>query len=180
MGRAALKIKNFSSEELKTLLRKDEKYRVGVRIYACYQVSLGKKPKELETLYNTSHKSITNWVNRLNEGGPEALVDKKKSGRQPRLTQEQTVRIKDVVLHQSPELHGFNTSTWTGPLVIELIWNLFSVRYKKAQIYNVLHKMGLSFQKGKGIYPEKVERTQAVESIKKTPNRTGGGECDFV
>ena len=69
MSKIALTIKNYTSGELRSLLRKDEKFQQAVRLYTCYQVSMGKRPQELESIYETSFKSICNWVNCLNEGG---------------------------------------------------------------------------------------------------------------
>lgn len=169
MSRVALKIENYSSEELKALLRKDEKFQQGVRLYACYQVSKGKKPKDLEDLYETSFKSICNWVNKLNAGGVEALIDKEKPGRTPKLNDVQRSEVKSLVLSQSPEEFGYNSSTWTGLLLINWIKNEYNIEYKKAQIYNILKGLNLTFQKGKGIYPEASEREEKVVALKKTP-----------
>jgi|SRR5680860_194209 len=171
MSRVALKIENYSSEELKALLRKDEKFQQGVRLYACYQVSKGKKPKELEDLYETSFKSICNWVNKLNKGGVEALIDKEKPGRPPKLTKEQKEKIKFVVLEQRPDDYQYNSSTWTGLLLIDWIDKQYNIVYKKAQIYNILKNMGLTFQKSKGFYPEAEERAEKVDALKKTSRR---------
>lgn len=173
MSKAALKIKNYSSSALKSMLRKDEKFQQGVRLYACYQVSLGKRPKELEDIYETSFKSICNWVNRLNAGGVEALIDKIKPGRNKRLDSDQLAIIKDVVLNKTPEEFKYNSSTWTGPLLILWIEKEFGIRYKKAQIYNILSELGLSFQKGKGIYPEAQEREEKLLILKKTSRGKG-------
>jgi transposase len=172
MGRVALKVKNYSSDELKALLRKDVKFQQGVRLYACYQVSKGKKPKELEDIYETSFKSICNWVNKLNQGGVEALIDKEKPGRTPKLTEMQRTAIKDLVLNKNPEEFGYNSSTWTGLLLIDWIKKNYNVEYKKAQIYNILKSLNLTFQKGKGIYPETIDREEKVEALKKTSRRT--------
>jgi len=46
----------------------------------------------------------------------------------------------------------------------------FGIEYKQAQIYNILHFLGFSFQKGKGYFPEIGERTEKLEAIKKTSN----------
>ena len=118
MSRVALKVKNFNSEELKALLRKDDKLQQGVRLYACYQVSKGKKPKNLEDIYETSFKSICNQVNKLNQGGVEALLDNEKHGRTSKLNELQKTTIKDLVLNTSPEDCGYNSSTWTNLLLI--------------------------------------------------------------
>jgi transposase len=173
MSKVALTIKNYSSNELKMMLRKDEKFQQGIRLYACYQVSLGKRPQELEDIYDTSFKSICNWVNRLNKGGVEALIDKAKPGRRKRLDTEQKNNIREVVLYKTPEDYGFNSATWTGPLLIAWLKKEYKVEYKKAQIYNILRGLGLSFQKGKGVYPEAAERDESLGILKKTPRGKG-------
>ncbi|TAG90969.1 MAG: IS630 family transposase [Bacteroidetes bacterium] len=173
MSKIALKVENYSSEELKALLRKDEKFQQGVRLYACYQVSKGRRPKELEDIYETSFKSICNWVNKLNKGGVEALIDKEKSGRPPKLTLEQRLAIKEVVIGQEPSNYGYNSSTWTGLLLIDFIHKQYGISFKKAQIYNILADLGLSFQKSKGFYPEASGREEKVELLKKTKTRKG-------
>lgn len=171
MSKKALTIKNYSSSELKSLLRKDERFQQGVRLYACYQVSKGMRPKDLEDLFETSFKSICNWVHRLNEGGVDALVDKEKPGRNSRLTELQKDRLKRVML-ESPSDYGYNSSTWTGLLLIDWIHKEFDITYKKAQIYNIIKSLGYTYQKGKGIYPETKERSDSVESLKKTLGST--------
>lgn len=173
MSKVPLKIKNYSSDELKALLRKDEKFQQGVRLFACYQVSLGKRPNELADMYETTIKSICNWVNKLNEGGVEALVDKVKPGRTKKLSVESLEEIRIVLIEKSPDQFGYNTTTWTGPLLIEYIKKHYGVAYKKAQIYNIIHSLGLTYKKGKGIYPEKANREPIVEELKKNLTKKG-------
>ncbi len=168
MSRAALKIENYSPEELKSLLRKDEKFQQGVRLYACYQVSKGKRPKDLEDIYETSFKSICNWVNKLNKGGVEALVDKQKPGRTPRLSKDQKLELKDLVLNKSPEDYNYNSSTRTGLLLIDWIKDSYGIEYRKAQVYNILKSLNLTLQKAKGVYPEAMERDEKLAALKKT------------
>jgi hypothetical protein len=35
------------------------------------------------------------------------------------LTQENRDRIKELLSNESPEVFGYNTRTWTGPIVIQ-------------------------------------------------------------
>jgi transposase len=150
------------------LLRKDEKFQQGVRLYACYQVSKGKKPKDLEDIYETSFKSICNWVNKLNQGGVDALIDKEKTGRISKLNCSQKQELKDLVLNKSPKDYDYNSATWTGLILIDWIKKQYNVEYKKAQIYNILKDLNLTFQKGKGIYLEAAECEEEVAALKKT------------
>jgi transposase len=59
-------------------------------------------------------------------------------------------------MDESPVDYGFNTDTWTGPILIEWIKSQFDIVFKKAQIYNILRKNGFSYQKARGFYPEAV------------------------
>ena len=78
-----------------------------------------------------------------------------------------------MVLNKSPEELGYNSSTWTGLLLIDWIKKNYDVEYKKAQIYNIMKSLNLTFQKGKGIYPEIIDREEKVDALKKTSRRTG-------
>src|SRR4051812_19801170 len=153
MARPVLKIKGYQPENIKALFRDDERYTIGIRLYAIYQVSLGQPSRKLEELYNTSFKQITNWVHRFEQKGIEGLKDKVGRGRTSRLSEEQRQRIK-LLLKEQPEDYGYNSATWTGPMLIEWIEKEYGIVYKKAQIYNVIHALGYTYQKGRGIFPE--------------------------
>ena len=152
---------------VKSHLRKDGKFSQGVRLYIVYQIKLGRTAEELETLYSVSHKSICNWVHSYNHHGIDGLTDKPRSGRPCRLHAGQLATLKET-LAAEPEKAGYSSGVWSGPLVIDYIQHTFGVVYKKSQIYNLLHKLGLTFQCGKAVYPEASEREETVTAIKKT------------
>ena len=160
MGRPVLKIKGYSSEEIKSLFRKDERYTIGIGLYAIYKVSIGKPSRELEILYNTSFKQITNWVHRLENEGINGLIDKPKSGRKPQLSAEQLQTIGTILKEKLPTEYGYNSSTWTCPMLIDWINKEFKIEFKKAQIYNIIEKLGFIYQKYKRIYPESNDEKQ--------------------
>jgi transposase len=172
MSKAKLIVERLTADEIHKLLRKDEKYMIGVRLYAVYQIALGAASRDLEEIYNVSFKSVCNWVHAFNKYGVEGLKDEPKSGRKPRLTNEQIETIKTTILNKKPTDYNYNTSTWTGPLIMDFIEKQFGVNFKKAQIYNLMKKMGLSYQKGKGVYPEanSDKRAEFVGELKKTPD----------
>ena len=66
------------------------------------------------------------------------------------------------ILSPSPELRDF-------------INKHYHVVYKKAQVYNLLKRLGFTFQKGRVKYPEADEqkRGEFKELVKKTTRRTG-------
>ena len=138
MGRQVLKVKGYSPQTIQSLFRDDERYTIGIRLYAVYQVACGQSSRKLEELYNTSFKQITNWVHQFERAGISGLRNKPRKGRTPKLTEEQRKTVKDVLENHLPSEYGHNTATWTGPLLITWIKKNFGVVYKKAQIYNRL------------------------------------------
>jgi len=170
MARPVLSVKGYQPEQIKALFRKDERYTIGIRLYAIYQVSLGQPSRKLEDLYNTSFKQITNWVHQFEKEGIDGLKDKEGRGRKSKLNTSEMARIKGLLLKESPDSHGFNTATWTGPILIEWIKKQYGFEYKKAQIYNIIKSLGFSYQKGKGIFPEADKEKQEIfkEGLKKT------------
>lgn len=175
MGRKSLQVKGYEPEQIKELFKNNDKYTVGIRLYAVYQVSIGQPTRKLEGLYNTSFKQICNWVHRFEASGVEGLKDKPKSGRKPRLSEGALADIANVLQNSRPDDFGYNTATWNGPILQEYIKKLYCVEYKKAQIYNLLKKLGFTYQKGRAVYPEAdpEKREFFRETIKKTSGRTG-------
>ena len=173
MAKPVLQIKGHTADSIKALIRKDERYTIGLRLYAVYQVAKGQSSRKLEDLYNTSFKQITNWVHRFEEEGLDGLRDRAGRGRKDKLTLSQKQKIVLLLKNELPTNYGFNTATWTGPLLISWIKKEFKVEYKKAQIYNILKALEFSYQKGKGIFPEADKEKQEVfkNALKKTFRR---------
>jgi transposase len=174
MGRPVLKVKGYTPEEIKALIRKDDRYTIGIRLYAVHQVSLGVPSRKLEELYHTSFKQILNWVHRFEQEGIEGLRDKPGRGRKSSLSNEQTGILTTLLLEGSPTDYGYNTETWTGPILIDWVKKNFEVEFKKAQIYNIVKKLGFSYQKAKGFYPESDPKAQEefIEALKKTSRKS--------
>jgi transposase len=168
MSKIKIKV-HADTSVIRSQLRKDEKFSQGLRLYAVYQIAQGRDAKELQELYSTGHKSICNWVHRYNSEGLEGLKDRPRSGRPSYLSNSQKLELSEA-LQGSPPDYGYNTATWAGAIVIDFVKQRFGVEYRTAQIYNILHSLGFSFQKGKGYFPEIGERTEKLETIKKTPN----------
>jgi transposase len=152
---------------IKSQLRKDEKFSQGVRLYAVYQIKLGRKIEELEGLYNVSHKSICNWVHSYNRYGLDGLKDKPRSGRPSRLDESQRSTLRAAIMDK-PEKFGYSSGVWNGSIVLDYIQKAFGISYKKAQVYNLLRRFGFTYQRGKAFYPEPSEREERVSAIKKT------------
>ena len=170
MGRPVRKISGYTPEDIKALFNSEDKYRIGLRLYAIYQVAKGKPSRELEELYNTSFKQILNWVSRFEKEGVEGLRDKKGRGRKSLLSDQQLAILKKMLLEEEPLIYGYNSATWTGPILIDWIMVNWKITYKKTQIYTIIKSLGLTYQKSKGFYPEADKEQQ--ENFKSTLKKT--------
>jgi len=151
VGKSVLKIHRAEPGEIKKLLSTNEAYTVGVRLYMVYLVALGHSSRKLSELHHISFKQITNWVHRFEKQGIEGLKDKMGRGRKSVLSVEQLARIKSLILTESPGKYGFESKKWTGPLLMQWIKNEYGLEYQKAQVYNLLDKIGIAFEKKRGL-----------------------------
>ena len=165
-----LVIKGYTSDQIKAEFTKDDKFKTGMKLNAIYQLSKGMSSRKLVEFYGTSFKQILNWVHRFEIGGVEGLKDKNGRGRKPRLAEKQILELKEILTNKSPLDFSYNTATWTGAIIIEYIESHYDVKYKKTQVYNLLKKMGFTYQKAKGKYPEAdiEKQNKFKDDLKKT------------
>ncbi len=80
------------------------------------------------------------WARRFNEEGIEGLRDREGRGRRAKLTEEDYDQLKDILLNDSPDDHGYDSKVWNGQIITDLIKDEFGVDYRKANIYIMLKK----------------------------------------
>lgn len=151
MSNPPMKVKGYDPAAIKKLLTADESFVVAIRLYLVYQVALGHSSRQLAEIHNISFKQITTWVHRFEEEGVDGLRNRKGRGRKSQLSKTQMQRIKRLVLKELPTDHGYEQSRWTGPLLADWIESNYAIKYERAQIYNLLRKLGIEFNKQQGL-----------------------------
>jgi transposase len=97
-----------------------------------------------------STTAIYDWRNAFLVKRWESLTRGKSSGRPPKLTQRQRVRLKDLVL-AGPEAAGYDTGCWNTALIQDLIQREFGQTYNVHYISTLLKNLGFSYQKARFI-----------------------------
>ncbi|MDR1346917.1 MAG: winged helix-turn-helix domain-containing protein [Prevotellaceae bacterium] len=168
MGRKVKQFKNYTTEQVEALFESDENNIVGVRMYAIIQLTRDYSTRQLEDFYRVTHKQICNWADRFDAEGIDGLRMKPGRGRHPYITSGQKEQLK-TDLSKTPETFGYNTASWSGPLLKKHLETAYGIVYKQAAVYVLLHNLGFSFQRARGKYPERDEakREQAKSDIKK-------------
>ena len=89
--------------------------------------------------------------------------------RQERLSFEQKVELKTIVLEQSPMDYGYDRYIWTGALIRDLIEKKWGVKFKKTRVYEILNQLGLSYQRAHRDYANAdTDKQRAyIEKVKK-------------
>lgn len=166
-----IEIKFYTQQEIEVLLRSKEDYKTACRLLCMLQLAKGGSSRKAQELLLISHNQVCIWAKRFNEHGLEGLKDKVKTGRKPSLNSEQMLRLKTLILNEKPEDYGYNTGTWTAPIISDWLFKHCNVKYSDDNIYLILrNKLNLKHKKGKGFYPEadKGQRKDFAMGIKKT------------
>lgn len=84
-----------------------------------------------------------------------------------RLTEEQELRFKQIILTKAPFECGLAGNIWTGALMRQLIKQKFDVNFKSG-IYDLLDRLNLSHQKAHSDYQnaDKPEQLQFIKDFK--------------
>lgn len=160
----------MTASEIEALLKSKEDYKIATRLVSILPLAKGESSRKAQELLLLSHNQILIWAKRFNEKGLEGLKDKPKTGRKPKITVAQLVWLKKVVVEESPTKYDYNTETWTAPLLVDILKKHCNLTYSDDMVYVILKKkLGLTYKKGKGFYPEAnlQKRKQFVEDLKK-------------
>lgn len=166
-----LEITSMSVSEMEDLLKSKEDYKIALRLVSLLPIAKGESSRKAQELLLLSHNQICIWVRRFNEFGLKGLYDKPKTGRKPKITEAQLEWLRNAVVAESPTQYGFNTETWTAPLIVIALKKHCNITYSDDMIYIILKKkLGLTHKKGKGFYAEakKEVREKFIEDLKKT------------
>jgi len=124
----------------------DKAPRVALRIQAII-LSLEKhSPTEIASLLHVARSCVHEWINAWNEYRMLGLLEGHRSGRRPKLTEENKQKLFDIV-DSGPVAYGFQTGVWTSPIIAKVIEEEFEVIYHPGHVRRLLGSIGLSVQR---------------------------------
>jgi len=97
---------------------------------------------------NRSSECIRLWFIAFATIGSESLKIKPPRGRQPKLTKDQLHSLREII-SASPIEAGFSSGCWNSAMVLALIKKLFKISFSVKYLPELLHRIGLSYQKAK-------------------------------
>jgi transposase len=137
-------VKHFEQELQKAYHRGDQ--RLVRRITVLLATNRQKNLAEIASMWGIARQTIYNWLNAFLDQSWESLNYSFAPGRPPRLTKTQKQELYSWV-KQGPEACGFASGCLTTILIQELIRKKFGVLYNRFYVSELLHNLGLSYQK---------------------------------
>jgi len=127
-------------------------------------VSEGYSIEHIADFFKTDPRSVYNWLKRFMYERFTWLngLHYKGRGVKSKLSQRQKDKLYRII-SDGPENYGFDCGVWNSPMIAEVIWLEFKVRYNPRYLCRLLKKIGLSFQKA----AFEAERTEDNEKKRK-------------
>ena len=119
-------------------------------------------------------QTLRDWVHRYNAGGLDALRDRPRSGRRPRLTPEQGAELATVV-EQGPDPDRDGVVRWRRVDLQAVIEARFAVRLHERTVGKVLRRLGFARLSVRPRHPKADEAAQ--EAFKKASPRWWREQC---
>jgi transposase len=85
-------------------------------------------------------ETVSRWLARARDGGPEALLARSAPGRPPKLSDAQMHLIPEFLWHGA-ESYGFRGQVWTRARIAKVIEQEFGVRYHKGHVGRLLKEL---------------------------------------
>jgi transposase len=110
------------------------------RLQALHLKQRGWHQRDIAEALGVREETISRWLARAREGGPEALSAHPAPGHPPKLAPEQKWLIPDFLWH-GPEAYGFRGEVWTCARITKVIEEEFGVAYHKGHVSRLLREL---------------------------------------
>lgn len=133
-----------SIQELRGLYKAEKKAKPKLRLLCAIHRKEGKSIDDIAGFTNMKRRTVHETLRRFVERGVEAKDNLKRTGRPPKLTEKQRLKLVEILERGPP--HN-NSGLWTTKEVRELIRKKFGVAYIHRYVWQILIAVGFSIQK---------------------------------
>ena len=124
---------------------------------------LSNKPiNKISNYFDVSEKTIRRWIKEYEKNDIDGLINKPKSGRQPKLDESQLSELRSVITEDQERV-------WVARHIYQLIVSLFSILYSVKYLPELLKKIDLSFHKAVHYLVKKNEEKRSAWIKEKLP-----------
>ena len=110
------------------------------RLRALHLKQQGWYQRDIAQALGVSEVSLSRWLARARDGGPQALRARPAPGHPPKLTADQKRLIPEFLWHGA-EAYGFRGEVWTCARSARVIEEEFGIRYHKGHVSRLLQEL---------------------------------------
>lgn len=164
-----LREKPFEIEIWQKLFCQNQKTYIRKRLEAIKYLYEGMTRKEVMIEVRCARQTLLTWIDMYCAGGLDSLTQALKSNKPEKLSDEQKVELKRILLENKPTDFSIDRQIWTGKIIAEVIKQRWDVDLQDSRIYAILKELGLSHQKAHRDYEnaEPLVQQEFVSSLKK-------------
>jgi transposase len=155
----------FSAAELRRKAGRVRDANQSRRLLALAQVLEGASRDEAARNAGMDRQTLRDWVHRYNAEGVEGLLDRPRSGREPRLSEEQLAEL-DTIVETQPDPVADGMVRWRCVDLKEKIAQRFSVHLSERSVGRILNERGFRKLSARPQHPE--VNTAAQEAFQQT------------
>lgn len=161
---------DFDAAGLRRLARRSTDTRQVRRLLALAAVYDGASRKEAAAIGGMDRQTLRDWALRFNEGGPDALRNRRGAGR-PRLLNEEQMLALSRIVDTGPDPAVDGVVRWRCVDLQRVVETRFGVRVSLQSLSRLLNELAFSHMSGRPQHPRQDARI--VEAFKKTsPTRS--------
>lgn len=161
MGAALQIADHYEAAELRAMARREKNGRVASRMMAIAHALDGMKRVAAAELAGMDRQTLRDWVIRYNVHGIAGLADLPKGHNPEKLTEEETVILKDKIM-QTPDPAKDGVCTWRIADLCAFVETRFAKQVSLSGMWGILKRLGLSHQKTRPVHPKSDPDAQAV------------------
>src|ERR671917_1459634 len=151
---AALAIRqDYEPADLRRRAAREGDRRAALRLLAIANALEGMPRAEAARLAGMERQALRDAVLRYNAEGLAGLHDRPRSGRRPRLNEEQRAALRQLVL-DGPEVEATGVSAWTLAELCREVEGRWGVSYHPGHMGKLMRRLGLSWQKARPSHPK--------------------------
>jgi transposase len=157
--------RDFSAAELRRKAGRVRDANQSRRLLAVAQVLEGASRDEAARNAGMDRQTLRDWVHRYNAEGVEGLCDRTRSGRKPRMSEDQLAEF-DKIVETQPDPVADGVVRWRCADLKEKIAKRFSVELSERSVGRILNERGFRKLSARPKHPE--VDTAAQEAFQQT------------
>jgi transposase len=127
-------------------IRRSEESRYDHRLHGVLLVAQGMTCPQVARLLGDAPRTAQYWVRTFEKNGLAGLQEGERSGRPPRLSQEQLQGVS-AALRQPPEQVGVSTNLWDGKSLAQFLQQRYGVELGVRQCQRLFRKLEFRLRK---------------------------------